>query len=208
MLPNEELKSPSVSPKNYFAFPVSVNFVVETQPSVSFTHEDHVPLTVLAQIMSSCYLHQQVREQGGAYGSGVSQNEGSFSMSSHYDPNTFKTLDAYTGARRWAVSGEFSDRDVQEALLSVFASVDAPKTPSMKGRMSFLRGITNDMRQRRREKYLSLKRQDLVDVARKYFTEDISEKRTVIIGKDGDNLHEFSDKGFDVQRFTSTASSE
>ena len=39
----------------------------------------------------------------------------------------------------------------------------------MKGRMSFLRGITNDMRQRRHEQYLSLTRQDLVDVARKYF---------------------------------------
>ncbi|KAG1700673.1 hypothetical protein DVH05_011534 [Phytophthora capsici] len=203
-LSGEELKLPTVSPKNYFAFPVSVNFVVETQPSVAFAHEDHVPLTVLAQIMSSCYLHQQVREQGGAYGSGVSQNEGTFSMSSHYDPNTFKTLDAYAGARRWAVSGEFSDRDVQEALLSVFASVDAPKTPSMKGRMSFLRGITNDMRQRRREQYLSLKRQDLVDVARKYFSEDAPEKHTVIIGKDGDDLHEFTDKCFDVQRFSST----
>ncbi|CAI5712905.1 unnamed protein product [Peronospora destructor] len=203
---NEELKLPIVSTKDYFAFPVSVNFVVETQPSVSFAHEDHVPLTVLAQIMSSCYLHQHVREQGGAYGSGVSQNEGSFSMSSHYDPNTFKTLDAYDNARRWAVNEKFSDRDVQEALLSVFASVDAPRTPSIMGRLSFLRGITNDMRQRRREQYLSLTRQDLVNVARKYFSKDMTNTRTVIIGKNGDDLHEFSDKGFNVQRFASSTS--
>ncbi|RLN55183.1 hypothetical protein BBJ29_006932 [Phytophthora kernoviae] len=207
-LASEDLVAPIVSPKNYFAFPVSVNFVVETQPSVSFAHEDHVPLTVLAQMMSSCYLHQQVREQGGAYGSGIAQNEGSFSMSSHYDPNTFKTLEAYAGARRWATSGEFSDRDVQEALLSVFASIDAPKTPSMKGRMSFLRGITNDMRQHRREQYLSLKRKDLVAVAQKYFVEDAPDKQTVIIGKDGDDLQEFSAKGFNVQRFSSIDSAE
>uniref|UniRef100_A0AAV1TQH3 Peptidase M16C associated domain-containing protein n=1 Tax=Peronospora matthiolae TaxID=2874970 RepID=A0AAV1TQH3_9STRA len=207
-LSNEELKLPIVSTKNYFAFPVSVNFVVETQPSVSFAHDDHVPLTVLAQMMSSCYLHQQVREQGGAYGSGVSQNEGSLSMSSHYDPNTFKTLDAYAGARQWAVSGKFSDRDVQEATLSVFGSIDAPKTPSMKGRMSFLRGITNDMRQRRREKYLSLTRQELVDVASKYFNGDTPNRRTVIIGKDSDDLREFSDKGFDLRRYTSLTPSE
>ncbi|CAH0481918.1 unnamed protein product [Peronospora belbahrii] len=205
--PIDELQVPVVSTKSYFAFPISVNFVVETQSSVSFAHEDHVPLTLLAQIMSTCYLHQQVREQGGAYGSGVSQNEGSFSMTSHYDPNTFKTLDAYNGARQWAVNGEFSHRDVQEALLSVFASIDAPKTPSMKGRMSFLRGVTNDMRQRRREQYLSLTRQDLVKVAHKYLSEEkMLEKRTVIIGKDSDNCQEFLDKGFDVQRFTSTTS--
>ncbi|KAI9915435.1 hypothetical protein PsorP6_007242 [Peronosclerospora sorghi] len=96
--------------------------------------------------MSSCYLHQQVREQGGAYGSAVAQNEGTFSMSSHDDPNTFKTLEAYARARQCAVKEGFSSRDVNEALLSVFASVDAPKTPSMKGRMRFLRGITNEMR--------------------------------------------------------------
>jgi hypothetical protein len=47
-----------------------------------------------------------------------------------------------------------------------------------------------------------------VDVARKYFSEDAPEKRTVIIGKDGDDLHEFSDKGFVVQRFASSASPE
>ena len=70
------------------------------------------------------------------------------------------------------------------------------------GRMSFLRGITNEMRQRRREQYLSLTRQDLVNVARKYFSEEDTPNRcTVIIGKDGDDLHEFSDKGFNVQRF-------
>ncbi|KAI9918574.1 hypothetical protein PsorP6_011485 [Peronosclerospora sorghi] len=62
----EEFALPSLSTKNYFAFPLSVNFVVETPPSVSFTHEDHVPLTVLAQIMSSCHLHEQVRDQGGS----------------------------------------------------------------------------------------------------------------------------------------------
>ncbi|KAL7994518.1 putative metalloenzyme, LuxS/M16 peptidase, peptidase M16C associated [Plasmopara halstedii] len=201
-LPNVEFEQPIALTKNYFAFPVSVNFVVETQSTVSFAHQDHVPLTVLAQIMSSCYLHQRVREQGGAYGSAVSQNEGSFSMSSHYDPNTFKTLDVYADGRQWAVDGQFSDRDVHEALLSVFATLDAPKTASMKGRMGFLRGITNDMRQRRREQYLSLNRQDLIKVAQKYFT-DTSTNCTVIIGKNGDNLHEFANKGFNVQRFQS-----
>ncbi|KAI9905741.1 hypothetical protein PsorP6_013703 [Peronosclerospora sorghi] len=204
----EEFALPSLSTKKYFAFPLSVNFVVETQPSVSFTHEDHVPLTVLAQIMSSCYLHQQVREQGGAYGSAVAQNEGTFSMSSHYDPNTFKTLEAYARARQWAVNEGFSSRDVNEALLSVFASVDAPKNSSMKGRMRFLRGITNEMRQRRREQYLSLTRADLVDVAQRYFSEDAPERRVVIVGKDGDDLHEFSKNEFDVKRFISYETKE
>lgn len=189
--------------KSYFGFPISVNFVVETLPTVSFAHMDHVPLTVLTQMMSSCFLHQQVREQGGAYGSAVSQGEGSLSLSSHYDPNTWKTLSAYEQAKRWAVDGKFSDRDIQEALLSIFASIDAPKTPAVQGNMSFLRGITNDMRQQRREQYLALGRQDLVDVALRTFGENdqtAKPSNIVIIGKET-TMAEFEAKGFATRTF-------
>ncbi|KAJ0412331.1 hypothetical protein ATCC90586_009521 [Pythium insidiosum] len=186
------------TPRTFFGFPVSVNFVVETLPSVSFAHPDHVPLTVLAQMMSSCFVHQHVREQGGAYGSGVSQGEGTFSLSSHYDPNTTQTLEAYSRALEWAASGGFSERDVQEALLSIFASIDAPKTPAMKGKMAFLRGITNEMRQQRREQYLSLSRVSLMEVAQHYFSEK-PPSHVVIVGKDGLSKEMKSQHYFDVK---------
>ncbi|GLE04708.1 hypothetical protein PINS_up013687 [Pythium insidiosum] len=186
------------TPRTFFGFPVSVNFVVETLPSVSFGHPDHVPLTVLAQMMSSCYVHQQVREQGGAYGSGVSQGEGTFTLSSHYDPNTTQTLEAYNRALDWAASGGFSERDVQEALLSIFASIDAPKTPAMKGKMAFLRGITNEMRQQRREQYLSLSRLSLMEVAQHYFQEK-PPSHVVIVGKDGLSKEMKTQHYFDVK---------
>ncbi|DBA05101.1 TPA: hypothetical protein N0F65_000789 [Lagenidium giganteum] len=184
----------------FFGFPLSVNFVVKTIPTVSFAHEDHVPLTVLAQIMSSCYVHQHVREQGGAYGGGVGQGEGTFSLSSHYDPNTWKTLEAYDNALQWACDGHFTDRDVQEALLSLFASIDAPKTPSMKGKMAFMRGITNEMRQQRREHYLRLTRQELVATAQKHFATKPA-GNVVIFGKET-LMPEFQDKAFYTKQFS------
>lgn len=189
------------APTSYFGFPISVNFNVRTLPSVSFAHADHVPLTVLAQMMSSCFLHQQVREQGGAYGSGVTQGEGYFTLSSHYDPNTWQTLTAFENALVWAADGRFSDRDVQEALLSIFSSIDAPTSPSHAGRVTFLRGITNEMRQTRREQFLELSRTSLVEVAQRYFaTPDAG--TTVIVGKEG-NVKEFQDRGFDAKQFAS-----
>lgn len=188
------------SPQSYFGFPISVNFNVRTLPSVSFAHADHVPLTVLAQMMSSCYLHQQVREQGGAYGSGVAQGEGYFSLSSHYDPNTWKTLTAYDNALAWAADGRFSDRDVQEALLSIFSGIDAPKSPSATGRMTFLRGISNEMRQARREQYLELTRSGLVDVAQRYFASPQA-SNTVVVGKEG-SVKEFEEQGFAAKQFS------
>ncbi|TMW58437.1 hypothetical protein Poli38472_009996 [Pythium oligandrum] len=203
VLPSADVATmPSLTPaqRTFFGFPLSVNFVVETLPSVPFAHPDHVPLTVLAQMMSSCFLHQQVREQGGAYGSGVSQGEGTFSLSSHYDPNTLKTLEVYEKALQWAADGKFTDRDIQEALLSIFASIDAPKTPSMKGKMSFLRGITNEMRQERREQYLALSKTQLVDVATHYFAVK-PPSHVVIVGKESETK-ELQREYFEIKQFS------
>ena len=57
-----------------------------------------MPLKLLSEILSSCYLHREIREKGGAYGGGASQNSGAFTMSSYYDPNSSKTIDAFNNA--------------------------------------------------------------------------------------------------------------
>ncbi|TMW58436.1 hypothetical protein Poli38472_009995 [Pythium oligandrum] len=191
------IPSLTLSPRTFFGFPMSVNYVVETFPSVAFAHLDHVPLTVLAQVMSSCFLHQQIRDQGGAYGCRVSQGEGTFSLSSSDDPNTLKTLEVYEKALQWAVDGKFTDRDVQEALLSTFAVLDAPKTPSIKGKEAFVRGITNEVRQERREQFLSLSKTQLVDVAARYFGEKPS-SHAVIFGN-ASEAQELDRAGFHVK---------
>lgn len=185
--------------RKYYGFPMSVNFVVQSFPSVSFSHPDHVPLIVLAQILSSCFIHQHVRERGGAYGSNVTQHEGAFTMSSYFDPNTWSTLETYAAAREWMRMGKFNEQDLQEALLSIFASIDAPTTPANKGRVAFLRGITQAMRQKRREQYLSVSLSELRQIAERYFQPIGEESRspTVIIGSDA-AITEFKDKGFKI----------
>ena len=45
-------------------------------PGVNYDHPDHVALQIMGKISSSTYLHQQVREKGGAYGAGESGEEG------------------------------------------------------------------------------------------------------------------------------------
>lgn len=44
------------------------------------------------------------------------------------------TLAAFEKAAEWAKMGMFTDQDIDEAKLAVFASVDAPVAPSDKGR--------------------------------------------------------------------------
>lgn len=56
------------------------------------------------------------------------------------DPNSLATLKAFEKAVEWARSGEFTQQDIDEAKLSVFAAVDAPIAPSDKGTFSFFQG--------------------------------------------------------------------
>ncbi|OQR95713.1 metalloprotease family M16C [Thraustotheca clavata] len=174
---------PSRTPDMFLGFPLSVNFNVQTIATVPIFHTDHVPLTMLAQVLSSCFLHQQVREKGGAYGCGASQGEGYFQMSSYYDPHTLQTLEAYQRAADFAAGGKFTTRDVDEALMSIFSSIDAPQAPSAKGKGLFTRGFTHEMLQSRREQLLATTKDELVDVAQKYLVAPKQTQR-VIVGKD------------------------
>lgn len=84
-----------------------------------------------------------IREKGGAYGSGAKQEDGIFTfMSYRYcsisllkfykflrffsafrDPNSFDTLNVFTKCIEWASEGGFTEKDVEEAKLSVFSLV-------------------------------------------------------------------------------------
>ena len=67
-----------------------------------------MPNKVLADLMTSRFLHKEIREKGGAYGAFANYNaaDGVFSMASYRDPvgAGVRTLDAYDRAVKWATS--------------------------------------------------------------------------------------------------------
>jgi Zn-dependent M16 (insulinase) family peptidase len=142
----------------YLSLPVPVHYcsaVLKTD--VHYGHVDDAALNVLAQLASYDYLHQHVREKGGAYGAGASfDSHGLFSLSSFWDPNSVKTLETFEQALKWLCDAKFSEKQVDEALLSIFGSLDAPQNPASKGIGFFLQGITSEMRDAQREKYFDL----------------------------------------------------
>ena len=72
-----------------------VNFVARSFATVPLSHPASMPLRVLAELISSRYLHRELREKGGAYGGGAVSSEGYFSMFSYRDPNTVATLNQF-----------------------------------------------------------------------------------------------------------------
>lgn len=70
-----------------------------------------------------------------------------FGFYSYRDPNVSNTLKVMERAGEFAVRNEWTARDLEEAKLGIFQSVDAPTAVSAEGMTYFLNGITDDMRQ-------------------------------------------------------------
>eukprot|EP00731_Ephydatia_muelleri_P032052 Em0023g559a len=165
----------------FYQMPFPINYVARAYRTVPYTHKDSARLMVLAKLMSSKFLHRQIREKGGAYGSGARQGQSVFTFHSYRDPNSFDTLNRFQDALEWASKGSFSDKDVEEAKLAVFSQVDAPVSPGAKGATYFLTGVTDVMRQKLREQLFGVKKQDMEVMVNRYFTEAVP-KGSVIIG--------------------------
>ena len=51
-----------------YPLPFAVNYTAKSFKCVPYTHPDSAPLQVLASLMTSHFLHKELREKGGAYG--------------------------------------------------------------------------------------------------------------------------------------------
>lgn len=156
--------------KTFFPLPYQVYYGGLAVPTVSYTSPEGAPLQILSQLLTHKHLHHEIREKGGAYGGGAYSRglDGLFGFYSYRDPNPQNTLGIMRNAGRWATEKEWSDRDLEEAKISVFQSVDAPRSVNSEGMKRFLSGITEDMKQKKREQLLDVSKDQVKDVAQKF----------------------------------------
>ncbi len=152
----------------------AVSFVSKTFQAVSIGHPDAPALAVISKMLRSLFLHREIREKGGAYGgfSLYSSEDGQFSFASYRDPHIVRTLSTFDDAYGFICSGEFSDQDINEALLQVCSEIDKPDPPGPGARKSFLRTIlsmTDELRRQYKTDLLAINREKVMAVARTYF---------------------------------------
>ncbi|XP_078089031.1 presequence protease, mitochondrial isoform X1 [Mustelus asterias] len=173
--------------KTHFQLPFPVNYVSECVRTVPYTNPDFTSLHVLARLLTSKFLHREIREKGGAYGGGVNlSHSGLFTFYSYRDPNSVDTISAFRRSVEWAKAGKFTQEDIDEAKLSVFSSVDAPVAPSDKGMDRFLYGISDEMKQEHREQLFAVDRDSLVRTANKYLSAGHSTWGAAILGPENE----------------------
>jgi Zn-dependent M16 (insulinase) family peptidase len=161
--------------KTFFPLPYQVYYGGFAVPTTSYTSADGAPLQILSQLLTHKHLHHEIREKGGAYGGGAYAKplDGLFGFFSYRDPNPQNTMGIMKNAGQWAVNKEWSDRDLEEAKISVFQAVDAPKAVNEEGMARFLSGVTEEMRQKKREQLLDVTKAQVQEVANKYLVEAV-----------------------------------
>lgn len=124
-------------------------------------------MRILASMMNSDYLWNNIRVKGGAYGcaaafGGFASTLGAFT--SYRDPNLEKTNEIYENAPEYVQSFEADEREMTKYVIGTISELDIPKNPAAKGAASFdayVSGLTEQMLQKERDEVLGATVEDV-----------------------------------------------
>ena len=176
-----------------------VCFCAEAFPTVDFSHEDAPALTVLGNVLRNGYLHSAIREKGGAYGAGATQDSNNkvFKFFSYRDPKCKETFNEFKKSREWSIKN-ITEEQLEEGVLGVISSIDKPLSPfgeAMSDFMSSLDQKTQDERLSFRSKVKDCSLANLAMVSEKYLFN--KSKRSAIAGQNYEA--ELKDLGFEIK---------
>ena len=131
-------------------------------------------LQVLAGFLRNGFLHTAIREKGGAYGGGASQdaNSASFRFFSYRDPRLTETLSDFDRSIDWLLNGKHQDNQLEEAVLGVIAAMDKSSSPAGEAKQAFYNHLFErsiEQRMAFRQRVLATTMADLQRVASTYF---------------------------------------
>ncbi|WP_020408434.1 insulinase family protein [Hahella ganghwensis] len=179
-----------------------VNFCAKAFATVAGDHADAAALTVLGHYLRNGYLHRAIREQGGAYGSGASQDNANavFRFFSYRDPRIEGTLEDFAGSVKWMLESDHSEEELEQAVLGVVSSIDKPKSPAGEAKSAYhseLFGRTPAQRKEFRRRILQVSMDDLKRVAEKYLSTETCS--VAVVG--GESARSaFESLGLDIQK--------
>ncbi|HET8710582.1 MAG TPA: insulinase family protein, partial [Spongiibacteraceae bacterium] len=176
-----------------------VNFCAKAYPTVPIDHPDAATLSVLGGFLRNGFLHRAIREQGGAYGGGASQdsNVAAFRFYSYRDPRLNETLADFDAAVQWLLENDHEAEQLEQAILGVIGSLDKPGSPAGEAKQDFhnnLFGRTAEQQRRFRARILGVTLDDLKRVAQTYLKPEMA-SIAVVTNEQGRQQYQASAKG-------------
>ena len=149
-----------------------VNFIAKAYAAVPEDHADAPLFAVLGRYLQDGFLHGEIREKGGAYGSGASYDSDSetFRFYSYRDPRAMATLQDFDRALAWFAQDNDAQR-LEEAILGTIRALDQPRSPAGECERAFSNGLygrDDAFRQRFRARVLEANHAALRAVAARY----------------------------------------
>ena len=173
IVPDFSMKKVDTQIKEAWIIPSQTNFCAKAYKTVGANHQDSPALAVLGGYLRNGFLHTAIREQGGAYGGGASQDSstGAFKFYSYRDPRFKGTFEDFDRAIDWFKAEPKGYEQLEQAILGVISGIDKPNSPAGEAKQAFHnehQGRTELWRNDFRQKILGLTYADLDRVVEKY----------------------------------------
>jgi Zn-dependent M16 (insulinase) family peptidase len=172
---------------SYWMVDSQVNYCAMAFRTVNQLHADAPALMVAAGILRNGFLHTAIREQGGAYGAGASQdsNLGIFKFYSYRDPRIEGTFDDFKASVNWILNDAKDESLVEQSILGIIGSMDRPSSPAGEAKLihhALKSGRTPALRLAYRQGLLAVTLADVKRVIETYLL-DVEGKKAVLAPK-------------------------
>jgi Zn-dependent M16 (insulinase) family peptidase len=176
-----------------------VNFCAKAYPTVTVSHPDAAPLTVLGGFLRNGFLHRVIREQGGAYGGGASQDSSiaAFRFFSYRDPRLEETLGDFDQSIQWLLETDHEAEQLEQAILGVISGLDKPGSPAGEAKQAFhnsLFGRSPEQRREFRRRLLQVSLDDLKRVTVQYLKPELASVAAITSPANYEQLGDFVKK--------------
>ena len=131
--------------------PVNEAFVIDggvNYDVLAWPMERRLERKVLARVMSYEYLWHQIREVGGAYGTGMLTQDGVEYLYTYRDPHLTESYDTFAKGPADLAARDYTEKDMNEFIVGTVAKLDTPRKPYAQAKeldRRYFCGITDGM---------------------------------------------------------------
>ena len=121
-----------------------VNYAVQVWPMAR-----HSSRRVLARVMSYEYLWHNIREVGGAYGTGMLSADGVEYLYTYRDPHLTESYDTFAKGPAELAARNYTEKDLNDLIVGTVAKLDTPRKPRAEAReidRQYFCGITEEIK--------------------------------------------------------------
>lgn len=177
---------PNAGEPEALSAPSTVHFVGLAADLYAGGYKFHGSSLVITRLLSTSWLWDRIRVQGGAYGAAcrMDRTTGVIAFTTYRDPNLERSLDTIQASGGFLRDREIRDLELTRAIIGAIGDWDAYRLPDAKGRVSFSRhliGDDADLRRRIRGEILGTRPQHLREFG-ELLTDVLSRGRVAVLG--------------------------